>query len=184
MPQPDQLPALIRLFDDPSLTVRRAVITELKAWGDALAEALDELDEPLDPSLRAEVLAVAAGPLPEPEPEPVPAPEPEPLVPTFAVGQLVRHKRYGYRGVIVAVDQSCEASADWYQKNSSQPDRKQPWYHVLVHESESVTYAAESSLSLDTSGDGVRHPWVPVFFNGFESGRYLRNDRPWPPTAD
>lgn len=52
----------------------------------------------------------------------------------FEPGQLVRHRRYGYRGVVVDRDEFCEADDEWYSKNQTQPDRDQPWYHVLVED--------------------------------------------------
>jgi heat shock protein HspQ len=100
--------------------------------------------------------------------------------PRFTAGDLVAHRRYGYRGVIVAVDPQCLAPEDWYQANNTQPDRNQAWYHVLVHGSSSNTYAAESSLDVDPDGKVVDHPLVHHFFDEFVDGRYQRNDRPWP----
>ena len=102
--------------------------------------------------------------------------------PKFAAGDLVRHVRYHYRGVVVAHDPKCLAEENWYLSNKTQPDRGQPWYHVLVHESGSVTYPAESSLALDESGEQIIHPLLDQFFNGLEKGRYKRNDIPWPDT--
>lgn len=99
----------------------------------------------------------------------------------FAPGQLIRHVRYGYRGVVVDFDPYCTAPEDWYQSNQTQPVREQPWYHVLVNESVITTYAAETSLDPDPSGEEIQHPLIEAFFNGFEGGRYLRNDRPWGP---
>ncbi|GAB5439952.1 MAG: hypothetical protein Fues2KO_03010 [Fuerstiella sp.] len=101
-------------------------------------------------------------------------------LPAFQVGQLVQHRRYGYRGVIVEADGFCKADPAWYLSNQTQPDRNQPWYHVLVHDSSSVTYAAESSLMADDSGCPIRHPYVPLYFGQFEDGRYFRNDQQWP----
>ena len=100
----------------------------------------------------------------------------------FAPGELVRHVRYHYRGVVVAHDPKCMASEDWYQSNQTQPKRDQPWYHVLVHESESITYPAESSLEPDENDESITHPLLNRFFSGFEEGRYHRNDVPWPKT--
>ena len=100
----------------------------------------------------------------------------------FAPGELVRHVRYHYRGVVVAHDPKCMASEDWYQSNQTQPKRDQPWYHVLVHESESITYPAESSLEPDENDESITHPLLNRFFSGFEEGRYQRNDAPWPDT--
>jgi heat shock protein HspQ len=76
----------------------------------------------------------------------------------FEIGQLITHRRYGYRGVIVAYDSSCQAPDSWYRSNQTQPDRQQPWYHVLVHGSPVTTYAAQTSLEADDSGLPIEHP--------------------------
>lgn len=100
--------------------------------------------------------------------------------PQFVIGQVVRHRRYGYRGVIVDFDMVCQANDAWYQKNQSQPARDQPWYHVLVDASETATYAAETSLIADDSDTPIQHPLLDAFFDDFIHGQYLRNDTPWP----
>jgi heat shock protein HspQ len=100
--------------------------------------------------------------------------------PEFAAGDVVRHRRYGYRGVVVAVDAWCRADPQWYLSNATQPDREQPWYHVLVDSSEQVTYPAEENLVADRSGLPIRHRWLSRFFCAFEDGRYIRNEAPWP----
>lgn len=100
--------------------------------------------------------------------------------PHFAPGQLVRHRRYGYRGVIAAVDLRCMADHGWYMSNKTQPELNQPWYHVLVDGAATTTYAAESSLMPDSSADPIDHPLVDDYFSGIENGQYQRNDRPWP----
>jgi len=100
--------------------------------------------------------------------------------PLYRPGQLVRHKRYGYRGVIAAVDSKCLAPEEWYQRNKTQPKKDQPWYHVLVDASNQVTYPAESSLIPDETCEEVDNPLIEQFFEGFEGGSYIRNSRPWP----
>ncbi len=99
--------------------------------------------------------------------------------PLFQPGSLVHHKRYGYRGVVVDYDLSCQAGEHWYKANLTQPKREQPWYHVLVDGSDMATYAAQSSLEGDVSGREIEHPLVRVYFKKFEQGHYLRNDVPW-----
>jgi len=101
-------------------------------------------------------------------------------VPKFIPGQLVRHRRYGYRGVVVACDAHCKADPEWYMANKTQPDRDQSWYHVLVHNSTAITYAAESSLWADDSSEPVHHALVEHFFSAFVDGHFIRNDQPWP----
>ncbi len=100
----------------------------------------------------------------------------------FARGELVRHRRYGYRGVVVDFDATCKAPEDWYQSNQTQPAKDQPWYHVLVDGSDQTTYAAESSLMPDPSSEPISHPLLVAFFSAFHDGAYVRNDRPWPGT--
>jgi len=97
----------------------------------------------------------------------------------FVPGELVRHRRYGYRGVVVALDLSCQAGEPWYRSNRTQPERDQPWYHVLVDGATHTTYAAETSLMADETPIEIRHPLLEHFFSGFRNGFYLRNDRPW-----
>jgi heat shock protein HspQ len=100
--------------------------------------------------------------------------------PVFEPGQLVRHRRYGYRGVIVDRDEACQASDDWYFNNQTRPDRDQPWYHVLVDGSSTCTYAASENLVADSSELPITHALVPHFFGEFKDGVYIRNDKPWP----
>lgn len=103
--------------------------------------------------------------------------------PKFREGQLVRHVRYGYRGAIVALDRQCEASETWYQANQTQPDRDQPWYHVLVDGATHSTYVAESNLTEDTEGECIVHPWVNLYFDEFTGKEYHRSETAWPHEA-
>ena len=100
--------------------------------------------------------------------------------PLFEIGQCVQHRRYGYRGVIVSLALACRAEDGWYQSNQTQPDREQPWYHVLVHMATHTTYAAQENLEADPTPRPVSHPCVEIFFDGFSGGRHVRNDNPWP----
>lgn len=97
----------------------------------------------------------------------------------FQCGQLVRHKNYGYRGVIVDFDLTCQADEKWYRSNRTQPEKDQPWYHVLVDGSSVTTYAAQANLEEDPSHTEVRHPLIPLYFQGFHKGSYRRNNVPW-----
>jgi heat shock protein HspQ len=99
--------------------------------------------------------------------------------PIFEPGQLVRHRRYGYRGVVVQRDETCQADDQWYLKNQTQPDRNQPWYHVLVDRSSTCTYAASENLTAELVAQPIQHPLLPHFFSEFKNGAYVRNDKPW-----
>ena len=101
-------------------------------------------------------------------------------VSVFSPGQLVHHRRYGYRGAVVDVDGECKADDSWYQSNQTQPERQQPWYHVLVDGASHCTYVAQENLTPDEQGTPVDHPLVGYFFSGFEDGRHIRNETAWP----
>lgn len=90
----------------------------------------------------------------------------------FQVGELVHHKRYDYRGVIVGGDLTCQADDAWYHKNRTQPDRNQPWYHVVVHGGAHMTYVAEENLEPDASAAPVQNPILAQFELHYFGGRY------------
>ncbi len=95
----------------------------------------------------------------------------------FEIGDVVRHKLYGYRGVIVSFDPVCMAGDKWYYANKTQPTRQQPWFHVLVHDSGGLsTYVAQSNLDHDESRKPINHPRIGAYFSGFKDGRYRVND--------
>lgn len=92
----------------------------------------------------------------------------------FYVGQVVHHKRFDYRGVVVDVDPTYQGTEEWYQQVAlSRPPKDRPWYHVLVHGSEHETYVAERHLEPDVSGAPIRHPNVSDFFSEYRDGVYV-----------
>jgi heat shock protein HspQ len=92
----------------------------------------------------------------------------------FAVGQVVRHRMFGYRGVIFDVDPECRASEAWYEQMAlSRPPRDRPWYHVLVHDAQHTTYVAERNLEIDDSGEPIRHPMLDDYFEAMHEGHYV-----------
>jgi len=97
----------------------------------------------------------------------------DPISIKFAVGHVVRHAMFDYRGVIVGVDLQFRQSDEWYEQVArSRPPRDKPWYRVLVHGSGQVTYVAERNLSLDASGEPVNHPMLADYFTEFQDGCY------------
>jgi heat shock protein HspQ len=91
----------------------------------------------------------------------------------FAIGQLVNHRLFGYRGVIHDVDPTFQGTDEWYQAMAkSKPPRDRPWYRVLVHGSVHETYVAERNLDADEAGEPVNHPLVETIFDSFHDGAY------------
>lgn len=173
-----RLKALLKLLDDESAIVRREVIKAFKSYGARLEQLLYEMGEVVDAEVIDQVLE-AIGEA-ETEDEESAGLDPGAADGRLKIGQVVHHRKYHYRGVIVHCDPRCEADESWYAKNQTQPERNQPWYHVLVHDSSQVTYAAESNLEIDPTGDRIVHPFVEHFFDRFEGDHYVRNDQPWP----
>jgi heat shock protein HspQ len=93
----------------------------------------------------------------------------------FSVGQLIRHRLFGYRGVIIDVDPVFQGGEEWYEQVArSRPPKDQPWYHVLPDDAAHQTYVAERNLEPAEQLERVRHPLVDVFFDGFADGTYTR----------
>jgi heat shock protein HspQ len=96
----------------------------------------------------------------------------------FAIGQVVHHRKFDYRGVVVDVDAEFDGPDDWYEEVArSRPPRDKPWYHVLVDDSDRITYVAERHLEADDSSEPVIHPALATFFAGFEHGSYRLRQR-------
>ncbi len=92
----------------------------------------------------------------------------------FQVGQLIHHRLFDYRGVIVDVDASFQGSEDWYQAMArTRPPKEKPWYHVLVHDAAHMTYVTERNLQPDLTGQPIQHPALGQFFDELRDGLYV-----------
>ena len=94
----------------------------------------------------------------------------------FAIGDVVRHKIFDFRGVIFDVDPEFANSEEWYQAipEELRPSKEQPYYHLLAENSESsyIAYVSQQNLVVDDSDDPVEHPAIPTMFDRVEDGRY------------
>ena len=96
----------------------------------------------------------------------------------FSVGQLVTHKLFNYRGVIVDVDPDYQGPDEWYNQVAlTRPPKDKPWYRVLVHNALHETYVAERNMEPDDSDSPINHPMLPEFFCDFVNGKYLSHQR-------
>ena len=95
----------------------------------------------------------------------------------FSLGELVHHRLFDYRGVVVDVDPVFAQSPEWYdQVARSRPPKDEPWYHVIVDGATHMTYVAQQHLEADPGGTPIEHPLLGLFFDRFEGGRYLGDD--------
>lgn len=92
---------------------------------------------------------------------------------SFNIGQIIHHRNFNYRGVIVDVDPNFQGTDEWYEEHANSfPSKDAPWYHVLVDDDNVMTYVAEKNLEHDDEGVPIEHPMVEEIFDGYDSGRY------------
>lgn len=100
----------------------------------------------------------------------------------FAIGQIVQHRFFPFRGVIFDVDPEFANTEEWYAAipEDIRPRRDQPFYHLLAENDQGpyIAYVSEQNLVPDETHDPVAHPSVDEIFEGIEDGQYvLRNHR-------
>ena len=94
----------------------------------------------------------------------------------FAIGQVVRHRIFPFRGVVFDVDPLFANTEAWYASipEDIRPRKDQPFYHLLAENDQNayVAYVSEQNLLPDTSGAPIRHPQVDEVFEWDDSGGY------------
>ena len=94
----------------------------------------------------------------------------------FAIGQVVRHRVFDFRGLIFDVDPEFDNTEEWWLSipEEVRPHKDQPFYHLFAEnaDTEYVAYVSEQNLLPDNSGDPVRHPQVAEVFTRDAKGRY------------
>jgi heat shock protein HspQ len=86
----------------------------------------------------------------------------------FRVGDVVRHRFYDFRGIIVDMDPVFNSTEAWWQSipEDIRPSKDQPFYHLLAEndKTEYTAYVSEQNLVADFSGAPLRHPQVREMF--------------------
>ena len=94
----------------------------------------------------------------------------------YSLGQVVRHKKHPFRGVVFDVDAVFSNTEEWYDAipEDSRPSRDQPFYHLLAENDQSyyVAYVSEQNLLPDMSGEPIEHPDLDDMFGELENGVY------------
>jgi heat shock protein HspQ len=95
----------------------------------------------------------------------------------FAVGEIVRHRLYPFRGVIFDVDPVFANTEEWYQAIPAdrRPSKDQPFYHLLAINAQGPyeAYVSEQNLLPDAENGPVAHPGVESIFEKYENDRYV-----------
>ncbi len=94
----------------------------------------------------------------------------------FAIGDVVKHRLYDFRGVVFDIDPVFANSEEWYQSipQEMRPEREQPYYHLLAENGDSsyVAYVSQQNLQSDSEGGPVDHPSLEQLFDDFDGGKY------------
>ena len=101
--------------------------------------------------------------------------------PLFNIGDIVKHRVYPFRGVIVDVDPEFSNTEEWYQSIPAEirPSRKQPYYHLMAENTETfyTAYVSQQNLVGDGENGPLEHPDLVEIFSGMDHGKYhLRNE--------
>ena len=96
--------------------------------------------------------------------------------PLFSIGDIVKHRLYPFRGVIVDVDPEFDNTDEWYDAipEEVRPEKEQPFYHLLAENSDSyyAAYVSQQNLLTDKENGPVSHPDVDDVFDGISDGKY------------
>jgi heat shock protein HspQ len=94
----------------------------------------------------------------------------------FAIGDIVRHRMFEFRGVVFDVDPVFANTQEWWEAipEGVRPRKDQPFYHLLAENVEStyVAYVSQQNLERDMSDEPIDHPGIGGLFDGYRDGRY------------
>jgi heat shock protein HspQ len=94
----------------------------------------------------------------------------------FAIGDVVRHRHFDFRGVVFDIDPVFSNSEEWFESIPAEvrPRRNQPFYHLLAENDDAsyVAYVSQQNLTRDSEGGPVDHPSLTEMFEDFADGRY------------
>lgn len=94
----------------------------------------------------------------------------------YSIGQVVRHRKFPFRGVVFDIDPVFANTEEWWQAipEETRPRKDQPYYHLLAENENSyyVAYVSEQNLLQDETGEPVDHPEVSAMFGHLNNGKY------------
>jgi heat shock protein HspQ len=101
----------------------------------------------------------------------------------FRIGDVVRHRKYPFRGVIFDVDPEFTNTEEWWLSipEDVRPRKDQPFYHLFAEnaETEYVAYVSEQNLLPDDTSEPCRHPRINEMFRRDVAGRYRIKSQPY-----
>src|SRR5215203_1119041 len=94
----------------------------------------------------------------------------------YAIGEVVRHRIFPFRGIIFDVDPVFSNTEEWWLAipEEIRPAKEQPFYHLLAENTETayIAYVSEQNLLPDSSGEPLHHPRLHEMFERDNAGEY------------
>ncbi|MGF1464309.1 MAG: heat shock protein HspQ [Maricaulaceae bacterium] len=94
----------------------------------------------------------------------------------FGLGDVVRHRLFPFRGVVIDVDPEYDNTEEWWMSipEAIRPSKDQPFYHLLAENAESTytAYVSEQNLLPDAESGPVNHPDLGEVFDAFDGQAY------------
>ena len=97
----------------------------------------------------------------------------------YMIGSQVKHRIFGFRGVIFDVDVVFSNSEEWYQSipEDYRPKKEQPFYHLLAETPEKAPYVAyvseQNLVPDDEENDPIWHPEMEEYFEDIVDGKFV-----------
>jgi heat shock protein HspQ len=95
----------------------------------------------------------------------------------FAIGEIVRHRVFDFRGVIFDIDPIFSNSEEWYQAipEHVRPRKDQPFYHLFAENADSsyIAYVSQQNLMSDAEHGPITHPAINGYFEALDGDRYI-----------
>ena len=107
------------------------------------------------------------------------APSADKGVAKFTIGQAVRHRKFGFQGVIFDVDPEFANTDEWYEAmpEDVRPRKDQPFYHLFAvnpaDNSPYIAYVSQQNLISLPDGEEVVHPQLEEYFDGHRDGTWV-----------
>lgn len=94
----------------------------------------------------------------------------------FNIGDKVVHDIQGYRAVIVDVDPQFQASGR-YNPGASKREfaTRNPWYRVLIDNSNQETYVEECRLQPDPNPAAIENPHIHLYLREVDEGYLVKS---------
>ena len=96
----------------------------------------------------------------------------------FHIGMPVKHRIYGFRGVVFDVDPQFDNTEEWYDSipEEVRPKKEQPFYHLFAETTEKapyIAYVSEQNLVPDENSDPIDHPAIEEYFDVQDDGLFI-----------